>query len=91
MPTDALGHTHVRLDVAGIQESKVTTRVTSIKNIEEQIGFKKHAECSNPNKSGWACMYYLSAIYSPGQNDNGYKGNDAIYIPMYGCMLLEFE
>ena len=52
MPTDALGHTHVRLDVAGIQESKVTTRVTSIKNIEEQKGFKKHAECSNPNKSG---------------------------------------
>ena len=52
MPTDALGHTHVRLHVAGIQESKVTARVMSIKNIEEQKGFKKHAECSNPNKSG---------------------------------------
>lgn len=52
MPIDALGHTQVRLHVADIQESKVTTKVTSIKNIEEQKGFKKHAECSNPNKSG---------------------------------------
>ena len=23
-------------------------------------------------------MYYLNAIYPPCQNDNGYKGNDAI-------------
>ena len=57
MPIDALGHNHVRLHVAGIQESKVTTKITNIINLKEKGGFKKHAKCSNLHKSGRAYMY----------------------------------
>ena len=57
MPIDALGHSHVRLHVASIQESKVTTRIKNMINMEEESVFKKHAKCSNPNKSGQTYMY----------------------------------
>ena len=57
MPIDALGYSHVRLHVASIQESKVTTRIKNMINMEEESVFKKHAKCSNPNKSGQTYMY----------------------------------
>ena len=46
--------------------------------MQEQSGFKKHAECSNPNKPGRAYMYYFNTIYAPGQHDNGYMATGAI-------------
>ena len=54
MATGALGHIHVHFTFywhsRQLKSVQVTNKATSIINVEQQCGLKKHTECSNPTK-----------------------------------------